>query len=379
MLRTPDTRSPRHALRLALALVATALLGLPGCEGTPTGPSLTGSLGPGQVEHWTTAAPASRGVSPAVLEELEGRIDAGDFGDVSSLLVVRGGALVYERYWDEWRADDLHRVYSVTKSITSLLVGIAHADGAVPDLETPVLDLLPQLSAPANPAAKDQITLDHVLTMRTGLEWDELSTNYSQTANPVTALVASSDWLQFVVDLPFSSDPGAEFAYNSGVSMLMSGVLAEAVDASPEHFAADRLFDELGIDDWIWSTVPGALTNGGWGLRLRPRDMATIGQMVVQGGSWDGVQIVPKSWIEASSVAATRFTDGTGYGFQWWLPSDDGGARPLAAWGYGGQFIVVIPSLDLVVASTAENFEGGGFTPYTLADWLYRAVSVAGD
>lgn len=368
----------RRPDRRALVFLTLALLGLPSCHDSPTGPAVLGSLGPGQIEHWTTATPASRGVSPTVLEELEGRIDSGAFGEISSLIVVRRGDLVYERYWGEWRFPDLHAVNSVTKSVTSLLVGIAQTDGHLSDLDAPILDLLPALSPPANPAGKGDITLRHVLTMRTGLEWDELSTNYSEAANPVASLASSPDWLQFVVDLPFRTDPGGEFTYNSGVSMLMAGALAEALGISAEAFAAEHLFGELGIDDWSWSSGPGGLTNSGWGLRLRPRDMATIGQMVLQGGSWQGTQVVPGSWIEESAVAASRFTDGTGYGFQWWLPRDDGGPPPIAAWGYGGQFIVVVPSRELVVVSTAENFAGGGFTPYSLADWLYRAVDEGG-
>lgn len=359
-----------------VGLAALALAGLLSCSESPTEPITSGLLEAGRIEHWTTAPPASRGVSADVLGELEDKITAGDFDEISSLLIARGGELVYERYWGDWGPQDLHAVNSVSKSVTSLLIGIAHEAGAIEDLDTPVLDLLSGLSPPADAEAKNAITLHHVLTMRTGLEWDELSTNYRDTANPVAELAGSPNWLQFVMDLPLTTSPGTHFAYNSGVSILMAGVLENALQRSAEDYAAKHLFAKLGITDWSWSSGPHGLTNSGWGLQLRPRDMATIGQMVLQSGLWDGIQVVPATWIEESAEAATRFIDGTGYGYQWWLPRDDGGPAPMAAWGYGGQFIVVIPSLELLVVSTAENFEGGGFSPYTLADWLYRAVEV---
>ena len=360
----------------SVGLAAVALLGLLSCSESPTEPSESGLLETGRIEHWTTAPPASRGISGDVLREMEGQISGGEFGEISSLLIARGGELVYERYWGDWGPQDLHAVNSVSKSVTSLLVGIAHGTGEVGTLDTPVLDLLPELSPLANPEGKDGITLRHVLTMRTGLEWDELSTDYRQAANPVVALATSPNWLQFVMDLPFVDSPGTAWVYNSGVSMLMAGVLDHTLQRSAEDFAAEHLFARIGITDWSWSSGPHGLTNSGWGLQLRPRDMATIGQMVLQAGLWNGTQVVPTAWIEESAERATRFIDGTGYGYQWWLPRDDGGPTPMAAWGYGGQFIVVIPSLELLVVSTAENFEGGGFSPYTLADWLYRAVEV---
>ncbi len=365
------------------------------CGSDSTGPGAVaqpdGALGPGQAGRWATAAPAAQGLDVAVLVELEDRIDAGEFGEISSLLVLRNGVLVYERYSTDWSADELHRVYSVTKSVASLLMGIAIDEGHVSGVSTPVIDFFPEYTSFANPSPlKAAIRLEDVLQMRTGFKWDELSTNYSSGVNPTVGLLQSSDWIKHVLDLPLTANPGTRFDYNSGVSMLMSGVMrnegvgsASGVEPTPlmgplEAYAQARLFVPLGIQDWAWSEGPDDLTNSGWGLQLRPRDMAVLGEMVRRGGVWEGNQVVPQGWLEASARAASQFTDGTGYGYQWWLGEGGSGAtgatRSMAAWGWGGQFIIVLPTVDMVLVTTAENFQGGGFDPYTLADFAYRAA-----
>lgn len=369
----PSSRSSHcaHILTATFVLAATLL----SCD-SPVGPApFDGTLEDGgQAGRWATASPASEGLDPAVLVELAGEVDAGDWDDISSLLVVRNGRLVFERYWNDHTPTDLHVVNSVTKSVTSLLVGIAQAEGALPALDTPILDLLPPYPSLDHPEGKDGITLEHVLTMRTGLEWDEHSTNYSADANPVKDLAASPDWPRFTMGLPLATPPGSRFTYNSGVSVLLSAALQRALGITAEAFATSRLFAPLGIRDWVWRTTSGGLSNGGWGLYLTPRDMAAIGQLVLQDGMWEGVSVVPSAWVRDSGAAATRFVSGRGYGYQWWLDEDEGQGRAMAAWGYGGQFIVVIPSLDTVIVSTAENFRDGGFDPYILADYLDRAA-----
>lgn len=365
----------RRRSATSAALAGALLVALAACGGdSPTGP--LGGLSEGRAGRWVTATPESRGLDPAALGALEHQIDAGAFGQVSSLLVLRRGDLVYERYWGGWTPNDQHRAYSVTKSITSLVMGIARSEGHLPELATPILEIFPEYDSVQFPAGKGGITLEHVLQMRTGLEWDELSTNYTAGGNPTLALSVSSDWIKFVLDLPLADEPGSHFVYNSGVSMLMAGTLANRLHTTAEAYAADRLFGPLGITDWQWDQGPGELTNSGWGLHLLPRDMAAIGQLVLDQGRWEGQQVVPAAWLDASDEPSTRFTDGTGYGYQWWLDRPDGGRQPMAAWGWGGQFIVVIPSLDMVMITTAENYAGGGFTPYTLAEFGYQAAGV---
>lgn len=377
-LSCPRLGRPKAWLCLVVALVATQ-----GCaDATSPSTTLQGALGPGTAGRWVTATPESVGLDRSVLLDLEVSIERGDFGETSSLLILRDGKLVYERYADGWSAVDLHPVYSVTKSVASLLVGFALEDGLLPGVEAPLLDLLPEYADVADPdPAKSEITLAHALQMRAGFEWDELSTNYTNGTNPTLALATSPDWTRHVLELPMSDAPGERFAYNSGVSILLSSVLNRAGVSSAEAYAADELFGPLGIDRWQWSTGPGGLSNTGWGLQLRPRDMAALGQLVLDGGRWGDTQLLSPQWIVESAEPATRFTDGTAYGYQWWLGPSGTGANPstrsLAAWGWGGQFVVVMPTLDLVMVSTAENYGGGGLDPDALAAFAFRAAGVS--
>jgi CubicO group peptidase (beta-lactamase class C family) len=343
-------------------------------DSSPTGPHLSGGLEAGQAGRWPTAAPEDVGLDRDILNVLEGRIEAGDFGEISSLLVLRGGTLVYEQYHGDWGPHDLHRINSITKSVTSLLVGmvLGGAASGAQTLQQPLVEMYAEYAPVHQAESKTGITFEHALQMRTGFEWDELSVNYSEPTNPLVELVDSEDWLEYVMNLPVAYPAGTRFAYNSGVSMLLPGMLRKHLDQTPRSFAKERLFDPLGIETWEWREVPGGLVNGGWGLYFTPRDMAAIAQLVLQDGVWDGERIVPADWLAASRVAYTQFSDGTGYGYQWWLPLADGDLRPMAGWGYGGQFIVIVPSLDMVLVSTAENYEGGGLNPYILADFAYR-------
>ncbi|MGI9626129.1 MAG: serine hydrolase domain-containing protein, partial [Longimicrobiales bacterium] len=280
---------------LLLSAVAIAC-----ADSSPTEPTLSGGLDQGTAGRWTTSTPEGQGLDASVLAELEARISNGEFGDVSSLLVLRNGVLVYELYRGGWTSDDLHRVYSVTKSVTSLAVGIAVQEGLLSGLQSGILDFFPEHADVPDAETKASITLEHVLQMRTGWEWDEQSTNYSNDANPVGDLVDSTDWIRFVLDLPLAETPGSRFAYNSGVSMLMAGVLGNLTGAPAEDFVAGQLFGPLSIATWDWDTGPGELTNSGWGLHLRPRDMAALGQLVLQDGVWEGADVVPADWIAQS-------------------------------------------------------------------------------
>ncbi|NNM32857.1 MAG: serine hydrolase [Gemmatimonadetes bacterium] len=364
--RLPGCRPFRAALVACLAVA--------GCSDDPTAPEIPGVLGEGAAGRWVTASPSSQGLDEAVLIEMGEEMDVGTFGEMSSLLVLRNGRLVYERYEDGWTPGDLHRVYSVTKSVTSLLIGISLAAGTLPGTATPAIDLLPHYDSIQNwSSQKEEITLAHVLEMRTGFEWDELATNYVNEINPVAALVASPDWIRHVLDLPMAAAPGTRFAYNSGVSVLMGGILARGTGRPVDDFAASNLFGPLGIEGWSWDRGSSDIVNTGWGLRLRPRDMAAIGQLVLDEGTWEGISVVPPDWVAESALPRTEFTDGTGYGYQWWI-GRGGEERAVVAWGYGGQYIIVLPTLDLVMVSTAENYLGGAVNPYTLAEYGYRTA-----
>jgi CubicO group peptidase (beta-lactamase class C family) len=174
--------------------------------------------------------------------------------------------------------------------------------------------------------------------------------------------MASSDWLEFMLDRRMAYWPDTRFQYNSGCTILLAGVLAEATGRQAHELAEERLFAPLGVSYYDWQLGPGGLTDTGGGLWLRPRDMAKFGQLYLQAGAWRGRQLVPAAWIPASMEYRSIFDDGSGYGYQWWLLPQAAGADPGAgpdiwiAWGWGGQHIFVVPALDLVAVSTAGDY-----------------------
>jgi CubicO group peptidase (beta-lactamase class C family) len=312
-------------------------------------------------EEWPAATLEEQGLDPTAAAGYVRRIRAGRYGDIHSLLVVRNGKLVLERYFGGWDRDTPHPVYSVTKSVTSLLVGQARDEGRFPSLERTLVSVFPEYQEIRRPdARKRSITLDDVLTMRAGFAWDELSSPYDSPDNPIGTLMRSEDWLQFVLDLPMASTPGSRFVYNSGCSLLLGGLLRKSTGLEPEEFASRRLFKQLGITDYEWEAAPHGLTNTGWGLSLRPRDLAKLGQLVLDGGEWQGEQVVPTEWLDLSTASHVRLSDEVGYGYQWWLLFDQGGRHDdvdlVIALGWGGQLVIVAPALNLVVASTAADY-----------------------
>jgi CubicO group peptidase (beta-lactamase class C family) len=328
--------------------------------------------------EWPTAAPESQGLSSAVLAGYHDRIAAGEFGQVDSLLVVRHGYLVSEAYFRGWGAGDLHQAFSVTKSVTSALVGIARGRGEMPELGTTVRSLLPEYPFVANPsAAKNAITVDDVLTMRAGLEWDEFGYGYVDPRNPLIEMHASLDWLKFVLDLPMAWWPGTRYNYSTGYTILLAGMLRNTTGVEASEYAAARLFGPLGIEAWEWNHSPRGLTDTGGGLSLRPRDMAKFGQLFLRQGDWRGEAVVPAGWVEVSTSAHVDLGGGWGYGYQWRrMPGSPGDNSSFPfAWGWGGQFVFVVPAVDMVVVSTASNFqnEAGGALSF-IRDLLRDAI-----
>lgn len=329
----------------------------------------------GAFDEWPTATPASQNLNEETLHDMTAALQKGTYGQVHSLLIARNGALVYEEYFRGATHDGLHQVYSVTKSITSALVGIALAEGHIEDVETPLLDFFPEYELDADGRSqKARITLEHVLDMRMGMQWDEWATPYSNPNNPTSHLLRSSDWMQFMLRLPMTSEPGTQFTYNSGATMLLAGILKKATGRSAESYAREKLFNPLGIDRFSWEDGPNDITNTGWGLFLTPRDMARFGYLFLQKGQWGERQIVPESWVEVLKDPVSRFSDGTGYTHQWWLMPRLDGNYVAYADGYGGQYIFVIPEFDMVVVSTATNYTSSTDIRALLNRYIFPAV-----
>ncbi|MCA9732209.1 serine hydrolase [candidate division KSB1 bacterium] len=311
---------------------------------------------------WPIVEPGEKHLNAERFTTLDQKIANGDYGQISSLLVVRDSALVFESYYRGWSATSLHPVYSVTKSIASGLIGIAHDRDLISTVQDPIYTWLFPYKNNANPdERKDRITLEHVLKMRAGFAWDEWSVPYGTAANPLNQMMSSRDWLQFVFDFPMAAEPGDEFAYNSGCSVMLSGILNEATETTTRAFAVQYLFEPLDIGNFGWDAATNGMHNTGFGLRMLPRDMAKIGQLYLQDGIWEGERILPSNWIHNSWQRYTTFENGTGYGYQWWIMSLEFEGQhydvPYAD-GWGQQYIFVLPDWNMVVVSTAEKYSG---------------------
>jgi len=344
---------------------------------------------------------ASKNLDKGKISELINLINAGDYGKIHSLVIIHNDQLVLEKYFLGWNRHMLHPCYSVTKSITSALIGIALEQNTLNGLDEKVLTFFPEYEDIANvDENKKAITITDLLTMTAGYRWNEVSRptlnifatyfkgeDVYNSKNDGGKLAQSNDWIQYMLDYPMKTAPGNEFVYNSGCSMLLSGILKKATGQTAEAFTAKYLFDAMGIRDWQWESGPGGLTNTGWGLRLHPVDMAMFGYLYLKKGRLNGKEIVPEKWVRESTakkVLAIKMPRQKGledYGYHWWRFADASVSANLKkndiffAKGGGGQFIFVIPHLEMVVVVTAENWRNMTREYGILFDYILPAVN----
>ena len=313
------------------------------------------------------------------------RLAAGD-AQIHAVLVARRGKLLFERYFrgpDEipggifghhvesvvFDADTLHDIKSASKSVASLAIGIAIERGLIPSVNEPIFSFFPELSDLRSPE-KDRIQLVHALTMSMGLKWVE-ATPATGDDNDEVRMHRASDQCRYVLGLPVTAPAGQGFFYNTGALALVSAIIHKATGRPLDEFARETVFEPLGITKVEWIRVRGE-TDAGGGLRLRPRDMAKIGQLVLAGGRWNDRQIVSRAWIETSTAPKLKATDNQSYGYLWWL----GGRQVqwIGALGRGGQSIRIVPALDLVVAVTAGYYQDYSPQAFQLQYSVFRDV-----
>lgn len=297
-------------------------------------------------DGWQPATPEEAGIDPAAIDATVEAVIRGDAGWMHSLLIVRHGKLVVDEYFYGWQPDDVHRIASCTKSVDSLLVGIAIDRGEIPGVDVPLLDYFPERRANAG-EGWDALRLEHLLTMSMGLDWTDVE---AETFPP-----ADQDRFTDVISRNVSTEPGTRFRYVSRNVDLLSMVLLRATGSHADAFAAERLFAPLGIDTWDWDNnrYEGHPAMSGT-LMMRPRDMAKLGQLLLQEGAWDGRQVVSADWIRESTAVRFNPTAGDEYGYLWWGFDDPPPGVDFAS-GNGSQFIVAAPALDLVVVTTGAN------------------------
>jgi CubicO group peptidase (beta-lactamase class C family) len=343
-------------------------------------------------DGWSTATPEEVGFDPAALCQWSARRLVTPRDNIHALLVVRQGKLVFEQYYpgDDERGGRpvgqipydqtmLHDLRSVSKTVTALLVGIALSQQKLASLDQPIFDFFPAYADLRTPE-KARITLRHLLTMSTGLDWDETRTPYTDPNNSAVRMSRAVDPYRYVLSEPVVTPPGAKYNYSSGSTELLGAILHTATGQRLDVFARTVLFEPLGIVDFEWTHNADGNAAASWGLRLRPRDMAKLGQLVLAHGLWQGRQIVPRDYLDEATAPQIQGAGAFFYGYQMWVGRSLVHKREIAwaaGFGLGGQRVFVIPSLDLVVVITAGLYTSplqGTLTSDILNDVVLPAV-----
>jgi CubicO group peptidase (beta-lactamase class C family) len=306
------------------------------------------------------------------LDSLTTVVNANQYTGIDGILISKDGNLLYEQYFNGWKRDSLHNTRSSFKSITSLLMGIAIDKGFVKDVDQNVYSFFPEYSPFANDDARKQsMTIANLLNMESGFDCEE----FDETKDCETAMTATRDWLRFSLDLPMKDTPGKVWAYTSCDPMIIGGIISHAAKISIKEFARKYLFQPLGITDYRWTVDSSGHGMTGGSFYIRPIDMMKIGNLVKQDGWWKDRRIVSALWVQESTLtpipipnfsfvkysrSAVASPQPTYYGDYWYtekILTDKFQENVLFASGNGGQYIMIIKRLDLVVVFTQSNYD----------------------
>ncbi|MBN2349391.1 MAG: serine hydrolase [Bacteroidales bacterium] len=286
---------------------------------------------------------------------LDSLIKVGKFGNIDGIIIIHDNEMIKEQYYHGWDRNDLHEMQSATKSITSLLIGHAVTNDTL-SVDDNMVSFFSDYNILNNDSQKSEITVQHMLTMSTGLEWDEWTIPYGNEGNSLTDMYNSTnDYVSYILNKPVAEPPGTKFTYNSGISFLLGAILQIVSNEKVEEYATSVLYDLLEINKINWLTHNG-LAHCGGGLNLRPVDMAKIGSLILNNGKWNGVQYISEEWVLESVKSRHNVNDIWDYGYQWWLFKPPFKMQNIIqARGYGWQSINIIPELDMVVVVTGQN------------------------
>ena len=329
-------------------------------------------------ETWATSTPTAEGLDAAVIEAIHTDITNGKYGLIDEFLLIRHGKVVashhYKQNYDsiaaqydttnhmfnydhpDWhpyyQRSNLHSLQSVTKSVTSVALGIAMDEGHLGDVSMHPMELFKGYTQDFTDPRRAAITLEDLLTMRSGIDRNE-SGSYENDDNSCILMERSDAWIQYVLSRPIREAPGTRWEYNSGVSMLLGKLVGITTGTRVDKWTAEKLFKPLGIKNYFWKTTPDNEVDTEGGLYLSAEDLARIGYLFLHNGKWGDKQVVSEQWVKQSvtplvaDINPSNSSADSGYGYQWWIPS----TRPFifACNGYGGQFLMVAPEYDLVV------------------------------
>jgi CubicO group peptidase (beta-lactamase class C family) len=404
-MSSPGKIGRHKPLVLLLAALAVAPVAS-GADGT-------GGKTPWPTHGWNRGSPASVGLDESVLAVLDGDLAGGKYSLVDSFQVFRCGVEVYSRKYDHdygklygkqasirgplnarvtgpynyfdpawhpyYHGTDLHTMQSVTKTVTSAIIGIASTRGDFKArLDTPVLSYFDPAKVKNVDERKRRMTLRNVLTMTTGLEWSEVRVSYADPRNDDSRMEASDDWVQYVIDKPMANDPGTVFNYSTGATQLLAYIFKKETGQDIDAYGEKHLFAPLGIEHHWKRTYLGVVDTGG-GLYLNGGDLAKIGYLYLNDGVWVGKRLISAAWIRQSlTPAIDTGWQGLEYGFKWWLqPLKERKEYVWHAIGFGGQRLMVFPSEQLIATFTGWDILGNPSFDSELADRLLPAVRSA--
>jgi CubicO group peptidase (beta-lactamase class C family) len=339
-------------------------------------------------------------------------IESGKYGEVHSMLVYKDGKLVLEAYfpghdyaWDaenfhgnyiDWDQEERHNIHSVGKSVTSACVGIAVEQGFIESVQRSIFDYLPEHQQ-FKTDGKDQITIEHLLTMTSGLEWDEWGASYADQTNDVIRLwMDCDDPVGCILEKPLLSEPGTKFTYSGGNMVLLGAIIKNASGMDIEAFSAQYLFAPLGIEpvEWSWIGESGVVYAGG-DQYLTPREMLKFGVTYLNSGVWNGEQVISEEWVQHSArpypgPGSSWFNnalrpippdDGArgrrGYAYTWWTHQYNAAGKTIPAYwagGWGGQAIRILPDHEIVVVFTGANYNSADASAKIMKEYVIPAV-----
>jgi CubicO group peptidase (beta-lactamase class C family) len=323
-------------------------------------------------DGWEVSTLMAENIKPAPIQNLIKDIQA-DPKNIHSMLIFRNNKLVSESYFDGWHRDRLHALRSDSKSFISTLIGIAIDKGQIKDVDQKVFDFFPEYAYLKN-ATNEGMQLKHLLTMTAGFDWNENALFLDKSQYDDYIIETKDDRIGYILKKPIATSAGSHFLYNSGLPILQTAIIKKVTGETADVYAKKYLFDPLNITNFYWRmNADGYIKTAP--LYLRPRDMAKLGQLFLDGGKWKGNQIVSNNWVTTASSTiisnASIFSgdNNTGYGYNWWTEKivvSSNTISTFVAEGKGGQYIFVVPSLNAVVVFTGGNYDIYQSAPFGL-------------
>ncbi|PYE80225.1 beta-lactamase [Winogradskyella epiphytica] len=329
----------------------------------------------------------SQNVLSTVIDSINSEIKNGDYGLIDRFMLIQNDELLADFRYNQdyetlvkkydttshqynfnstdwhpyYKQTELHSLQSVTKSMTSILLGIALDLNADYNVSNKAMPLLTGYDTDDLDKRKQNISIEDLLTMRSGLQWNE-ETDHNDTTNDCFLLESSNNWIEYVLSKPMDTIPGTKFVYNGGGTVLLGKIIRTMTGKRIDHWAEEKLFEPLGIKDYYWKETPDGEIDTEGGLYLKAEYLAKIGVLFLNKGKWNGKQIVSEHWVTTSTSPLLKdvkpqWQNVTGYGYQWWIPeyTDNGKTNIYSANGYGGQYLMIAPEHNLIIVFNGWN------------------------